>query len=161
MITTVNGLSSINAYNNIKSNNNINTTSSDYSFSKPLQCDTISFKGVLKTSEISDETIKLLKEFIEPLVPNFKYKFNIPTVQRLSVVHLVPPNGASEKIHFNCISRELSSAEKYADFIVDLGTKKIFESGRQIKDAKLITEYEKGIPELLSAAKRHEEYPKV
>lgn len=160
MITAINNLSSFNAHN-IVSNNKTNISSPEYSFHSPLKSDTVSFTGTTqKITTLSDNLINSIKDFITPLTPNFRHQFNVPTVQRLSVIHLVPPNGASEKVHIKCLSRELSSTEKYVDFMIDINTKKIIEDGKIIKDEKLIESYEKNIPELLSAATKHPDYPK-
>lgn len=160
MITAIKNLSSFKAYN-FASNNKTNMNSRDYSFHSPLKSDTVTFTGTTqKATALSDNLIESLKDFIKPLTPNFRHQFNVPTVQRLSVIHLVPPNGASEKIHIKCLSRELSSTEKYVDFMIDMNTKKILEDGKIIKDEKLSESYEKNIPELLSVAQKHPDYPK-
>lgn len=158
MITAVNSLSSFNAYN-LKSNNQTNKTLSKYNYTNSLKSDTVSFTGTAqKLSTLSDNIVEALKGFIKPLEQNRIYDFNEPTVQRLRVIHVESP--AIEEVRIKCISRELSDGEKYMDFAVNMKTNEVIENGKAIKNSKLIENYESDIPILLSAARKHANYPK-
>lgn len=158
MISAINSFRDCKPYN-FQTNNN----QPQYKITAPLKKDIVAFTGIKgKTAEVSDEVLDLIQNFIKPLKENIVYRFNEPTIERLSVIHLVPPkNKINETVHFTCISRELSLENKYMDFHVDLKTKRILEGMDRAPVPYTDTEkYEKGIELLLNSAKKHPNYPK-
>lgn len=155
-------ISAINNFKNYSPQNfQINNNKYQYNITKPMQRDSVTFKGVNnKLTGLSDNLIESLQTFIKPLENNRIYWFNEPTVQKLKVVHLLPPNNAYNKIKFECRSRDLSNTEKYMKFEIDLNKKGIFENDKLVKNQELIDTYEKDIPILIAAAKKHPDYPK-